>query len=362
MEKRYSYVTLLTNDSYVYGVVLLVESMKKVNTQYPLHVLITENVSSATKEILNQLQVSFENVDLIETPEDIYQHNLEYDARTAATWKYCWTKLKIFDLVQFSKIIFLDADVMLLKNIDNLFNCPTMTAALDGEYFNLWQGWPHLNAGCIVIEPSHYIFHQLLNFANNLKVDEIPEYIIADQEIINLYFSDWPNKKNKKLNKYYNIFAPYIQENQVEDIKENGVFIHYVGRKPWVFWIKSNLETYSEYFYEQAKTLIEERLKLLDWQKIRSKLKLTVYAICKNEKQNIKKWIKCFSEADYVCILDTGSSDGTWELLQEEKSNYNNLIIQQSIITPWRFDSARNKSLELVPKDTDIYVFFLRVV
>jgi len=52
MSKKYSYVTLLTNDDYVYGVALLVESMKRVETKYPLHVLITDGVSLATQEIL----------------------------------------------------------------------------------------------------------------------------------------------------------------------------------------------------------------------------------------------------------------------------------------------------------------------
>ena len=72
--KNYSYVTLLTNDSYVYGVALLVESMKRVNTQYPLHVLIIDEVAEATIEILKQLKVTYEKVDIIPTPEDIYEH------------------------------------------------------------------------------------------------------------------------------------------------------------------------------------------------------------------------------------------------------------------------------------------------
>jgi len=45
------------------------------------------------------------------------------------------------------------------------------------------------------------------------------------------------------------------------------------------------------------------------------KIKLTVYAICKNEIENIEPWLKSFVEADYICILDTGSTDGTWEKL-----------------------------------------------
>jgi len=46
--KNYSYISLLTNDSYAYGIALLVESMKKVDTKYPLKVLVTNNVSKAT--------------------------------------------------------------------------------------------------------------------------------------------------------------------------------------------------------------------------------------------------------------------------------------------------------------------------
>ena len=76
MKKNYSYVSLLTNDSYSYGIVLLVESMKKVNTKYPLHVLITDNVSNAVLELLNQLEnVTYEKVDTIPITDYIYAHN-----------------------------------------------------------------------------------------------------------------------------------------------------------------------------------------------------------------------------------------------------------------------------------------------
>ena len=56
-------------------------------------------------------------------------------------------------------------------------------------------------------------------------------------------------------------------------------------------------------------------------------------------------------EADYICVLDTGSIDKSVELLKE-----NNVHVESMIIDPWRFDTARNKSLELIPKDTDICV------
>jgi len=69
---NYSYVTYLTNDSYAYGVALLVESMSRVDTKYPLHVLVTDEVSAAALEILQQLHVTYERVDILPTPEAIY--------------------------------------------------------------------------------------------------------------------------------------------------------------------------------------------------------------------------------------------------------------------------------------------------
>lgn len=57
------------------------------------------------------------------------------------------------------------------------------------------------------------------------------------------------------------------------------------------------------------------------------------------------------SEADEVFVLDTGSTDRTADLLQELGAK----VTKDSII-PWRFDTARNRSLDLVPMDTDICV------
>lgn len=84
--------------------------------------------------------------------------------------------------------------------------------------------------------------------------------------------------------------------------------------------------------------------------------KIAIYAICKNELKFVEKWFESMKEADYICILDTGSTDGTYEVLLEyQQKEPNKVFIGQKIITPWRFDVARNESLKLVPEDTDIY-------
>lgn len=81
------------------------------------------------------------------------------------------------------------------------------------------------------------------------------------------------------------------------------------------------------------------------------KYKVCVYAISKNEEKFVERWVKSVKEADYIVVLDTGSSDKTVKLLKE-----NGVIVKKKIIKPWRFDVARNESLKLIPDDTDICV------
>ncbi len=81
------------------------------------------------------------------------------------------------------------------------------------------------------------------------------------------------------------------------------------------------------------------------------KRKICVYAITKNEEKFVSRWVDSMSEADEIYVLDTGSTDDTVKLLKER-----GVHVTEKVITPWRFDVARNYSLELVPVDTDICV------
>lgn len=85
--------------------------------------------------------------------------------------------------------------------------------------------------------------------------------------------------------------------------------------------------------------------------------KIAVYAISGNELSNIDDWLKSMEEADYICVLDTGSTDGSWEKWQEYKEKYpEKLIIARKTFNPWRFDYPRNESMKLIPNDADICI------
>ena len=76
-------------------------------------------------------------------------------------------------------------------------------------------------------------------------------------------------------------------------------------------------------------------------------MQTAIYTIAKNEAHNVAAFMKA-AEGVPVYVLDTGSTDDTVELLKQHGAN-----VEQQIITPWRFDTARNIALEMVPTSVD---------
>ncbi|CBL47147.1 hypothetical protein HDN1F_35640 [gamma proteobacterium HdN1] len=80
-------------------------------------------------------------------------------------------------------------------------------------------------------------------------------------------------------------------------------------------------------------------------------MKVYVYAIAKNEARFAERWCKSMAEADGLFVLDTGSSDDSVALFRQHGAD-----VAVDVVTPWRFDVARNRSLARVPDDADICV------
>lgn len=80
-------------------------------------------------------------------------------------------------------------------------------------------------------------------------------------------------------------------------------------------------------------------------------MKICVYAIAKNESKFIERWYNSIKDADYICVLDTGSTDDTFTKLKQLP-----IITKQKKYKFFRFDTARNDSMKLIPKDADICI------
>ena len=81
------------------------------------------------------------------------------------------------------------------------------------------------------------------------------------------------------------------------------------------------------------------------------KLKICVYAISKNEAHFVQRFCESAKDADMILIVDTGSTDG----LPEEAKKHG-AFVQHISISPWRFDTARNAALALVPSTMDVCI------
>lgn len=79
--------------------------------------------------------------------------------------------------------------------------------------------------------------------------------------------------------------------------------------------------------------------------------KICVYAIAKNEAANVEGWVASMRPADHIIVLDTGSEDNTVELLSSL-----GVEVHQKQYNHFRFDIARNDSLDLIPEEYNIRV------
>lgn len=80
-----------------------------------------------------------------------------------------------------------------------------------------------------------------------------------------------------------------------------------------------------------------------------NKVKTCVYAISLNEIKHVEKFMEANKGANLVLVCDTGSTDGTPELLEKLGAK-----VYRITQRPWRFDVPRNTALSLIPNDIDI--------
>ena len=81
-------------------------------------------------------------------------------------------------------------------------------------------------------------------------------------------------------------------------------------------------------------------------------MKVYVYAICKNERKFALRWMKSMSEADG----DLRPRHGLRGRYGRAAPRRGRQSWRWRCIKPWRFDTARNRSLALVPEDADVCV------
>ncbi|KAH7916424.1 nucleotide-diphospho-sugar transferase [Hygrophoropsis aurantiaca] len=226
MSANYAFVTLLTSDSYLPGALTLASALKDVDNAQNSDLQIKYDiVCLVTPATLDQSSIKFlrRTFDVVIGVETIYQRDDKgLNLLGRPDLKTVLTKLHIFRLTQYSKIIFLDADVLPIRPLSHLFS-------LDHEFSAVPDvGWPDIfNSGVMVLSPGEDKFSDLQNL---LKAQG--SWDGGDQGILN----EWRGDNWNKLSFIYNTTptAAYTYAPAYERFGSKISAIHFIGpNKPW---------------------------------------------------------------------------------------------------------------------------------
>ena len=112
-----AWITLLSTINYLPAVLVLNETLKQNNTKYPLVVGIAEDIweDSLIKILLKNGIIPEKITKLTYSISVQKKHKGETVLNTAS-------KISLFSLINYDKLVFIDADVYIKENIDELFN------------------------------------------------------------------------------------------------------------------------------------------------------------------------------------------------------------------------------------------------
>ncbi|KAJ1413864.1 Nucleotide-diphospho-sugar transferase [Sesbania bispinosa] len=165
-----AYVTLLYGDEFLLGVRVLGKSIRNTRSNKDMVVLVSDGVSDYAKNLLQADGWIVEKISLLANPNRV---------RPKRFWGV-YTKLKIFNMTNYKKVVYLDADTVVVKNIDDLFKCGKFCANLKHS--------ERLNSGVMVVEPSETVFNDMMR-----KIKTTASYTGGDQGFLNSYYSGFPN-------------------------------------------------------------------------------------------------------------------------------------------------------------------------
>ena len=151
-------------------------------------------------------------------------------------WNHTFFKLNVANLTQFDKVVFLDADMIVLKNLDHLFSYSSISATTGGKAAH--PEWTEFNSGIMVIEPAVALYNKLIDCivpAIERKTAQNLGY--GDQDVFNQCFPDWNNHPELNFGEQYNVEHCFI-DNYMKASNTNNFddiyVLHFIGaQKIW---------------------------------------------------------------------------------------------------------------------------------
>jgi hypothetical protein len=217
---RRAYVTLLSHgDAYVPGVEALGWSLVRSECRAPRVAMVTHDVLAPARHRLRAQGWEVREVEAVPAPtaEALFPR-----------FRHVFTKLRVFGLDDLDRVVFLDADTIVLQNLDALFERGGFAAAPD---FLLPD---QFNSGVMALSPSAALLERML-----AALDRADSYDGGDQGFLNRFYEDWYlGPPEQRLPAGYNthhfiyqfiLSHPTLRRRLEPSIK----VVHYTVQKPW---------------------------------------------------------------------------------------------------------------------------------
>lgn len=230
---RNAYVTLVTNADYAHGATALVRSLKLTGTEADIVVMHTGGVSGEALAPVAALGARQVAAELLPTSAAFNERHAKAKIHTDHPFTKGekpafhtpldnFAKLRLWELEEYETVVFIDADAIVLRNIDKLFGYPEFSAA--PNVYESLADFRRLNSGVFVARPSR------ATFAAMLERLDAPDALWprTDQTFLQAFFPDWHG-----LPVFFNMLQ-YLWFNLPElwDWQSISV-VHYQYEKPW---------------------------------------------------------------------------------------------------------------------------------
>ena len=218
---RYAYATLLCGDARMLRAVsVLLRSLRtRGRTAYPILVLTTPDLPTAAQHRLEQLGGT-----VIRRPPLPYPFDL--NAGRLRDNKPCrYSKLHLWSLTEYDKIVFLDGDTLVLWPLDDLFHRYGELSAAPDLYPDTF------NSGVMVLQPRLRTYRQMLQVYRNTS-----SYNLGDQGFLNAFFGErWmSDHRRRHLPLSYNVLLKYRDTLLWSQLENHTRVLHFTGEtKPW---------------------------------------------------------------------------------------------------------------------------------
>lgn len=229
----HAFVTLVTNADYALGARALARSIRLTSTKADIVVLHTGGVSLEALAPLAEFGCRLVETDLLPLSDAFNERHQRRNVHEKAPFtkgrkpafhspldNFC--KLRLWQLTEYCRCVFIDADAVVLRNIDRLFAYPEFSAA--PNVYESLADFHRLNSGVFVAEPSLATFDRMLD-----RLDAPDAFWPrTDQTFLQSFFPDWhglPVTMNMLQYVWFNMPALW-------DWRSIGV-LHYQYEKPW---------------------------------------------------------------------------------------------------------------------------------